>query len=260
MASKSIIGAAYVCLMCVPFSAYAGIVTFTDNFDDPAFTNAHWQDGTPSVPQTWSFVPLNGSDLGYQATVDSYSTQDPAVKFLDTVEYYNAGLYLELLVRIDSHPQAYSTTNKAVIGFGSSTGDDYSAGIQLDYTATSAFGLSSHLFLSTGGGSDEETINAQLQVPINFDTFYKLAVQVGSDQSIDVFLYDLDKTPLGSINSPNVLTSNTGDLAAIYGRYATTFDDFSFSGTTVVPIPGAIWLFGSGLISLIGLARRKARA
>jgi hypothetical protein len=29
--------------------------------------------------------------------------------------------------------------------------------------------------------------------------------------------------------------------------------------TTVVPVPAAIWLFGSGLIGLIGAARRKAR-
>ena len=30
-------------------------------------------------------------------------------------------------------------------------------------------------------------------------------------------------------------------------------------GETVVPIPSAVWLFGSGLIGLIGLARRKTR-
>ena len=27
-----------------------------------------------------------------------------------------------------------------------------------------------------------------------------------------------------------------------------------------IPVPGAVWLFGSGLIGLVGLARRKARA
>ena len=30
-------------------------------------------------------------------------------------------------------------------------------------------------------------------------------------------------------------------------------------GMTVVPIPAAVWLFGSGLIGLIGFARRKER-
>lgn len=31
----------------------------------------------------------------------------------------------------------------------------------------------------------------------------------------------------------------------------------SFVNTTVVPVPAAVWLFGSGLIGLIGVARRK---
>ena len=30
-----------------------------------------------------------------------------------------------------------------------------------------------------------------------------------------------------------------------------------FAGSTVVPVPAAVWLFGSGLIGLIGIARRK---
>jgi len=28
--------------------------------------------------------------------------------------------------------------------------------------------------------------------------------------------------------------------------------------TTVIPVPAAVWLFGSGLLGLIGIARRKA--
>jgi len=29
------------------------------------------------------------------------------------------------------------------------------------------------------------------------------------------------------------------------------------TGTPAVPVPAAVWLFGSGLIGLIGIARRK---
>lgn len=36
--------------------------------------------------------------------------------------------------------------------------------------------------------------------------------------------------------------------------YSIAFDNFSI---TAVPVPAAIWLFGSGLIGLIGVARRK---
>lgn len=36
--------------------------------------------------------------------------------------------------------------------------------------------------------------------------------------------------------------------------------DFAFlidADTTIIPIPGAVWLFGSGMLGLIGIARRK---
>ena len=36
--------------------------------------------------------------------------------------------------------------------------------------------------------------------------------------------------------------------------YSIAFDNYS---VTLVPVPAAVWLFGSGLIGLIGIARRK---
>ena len=36
----------------------------------------------------------------------------------------------------------------------------------------------------------------------------------------------------------------------------TAYDNFVFD-TVVIPIPAAVWLFGSGLLGLIGIARRK---
>lgn len=47
-----------------------------------------------------------------------------------------------------------------------------------------------------------------------------------------------------------------GDFARalIYESY------FEFEATSVVPIPAAAWLFGTGLLGLIGVARRKSHA
>jgi hypothetical protein len=253
---KILIGLSIIILTATTGTAKA--IVFTDSFDDPAFTNTNWQNGTPETPQTWSFVPLNSTDLGYQATVDTYTTTEPAVKFHETSTYYNAGVNIELLVRIDSHIQADSTTNKAVISFGSIAGEGYSAGIQLDNSPNPTYNLSNHLYLKSGAGSGMEgTIYAQLPIPIIFDTFYKLAVQVDLDESINLSLYELDNTLLGSIESPNMITSNIGDYVAFYGRYATTFNDFYFSGTSVVPTPSMVWLFGTGLIILMGVSRSK---
>ncbi len=36
------------------------------------------------------------------------------------------------------------------------------------------------------------------------------------------------------------------------------FDNVLVTGNAVVPVPAAVWLFGSGLLGLVGIARRKA--
>ena len=63
----------------------------------------------------------------------------------------------------------------------------------------------------------------------------------GSDADLTSFIYGPDNA--------------TGDL----GRYTsyTNAGVFMVRDYTVVPIPAAIWLFGTGLIALLGFARRK---
>ena len=247
-----------VAVLLVGITSISHAAIFTDTFDDPAYTNSHWQDGTPGVPQTWSFMSLNGSDLGYHATVDSLSTTEPAAKYLDTGEYFNADLYIELLVRIDSHSASYTVDeNKVFFNFGASVanGESYMAGINIDNSGITA----STLFLNTHTDtpSSTDSILAVLPVSIDFDTFYKLAVQVDSDQNMEVFMYDLNDALLGSVSSPKAITANKG-FVAIGGRYASTFNNFYLSGTEV-PIPAAVWLFSSGLVGLTRVARRKVR-
>jgi len=130
--------------------------TFSDDFDDPDFTNSHWLDGTPWAPQTWSSVTLNGSDLGYHSTVDSLSTNEPAVKIADNgKEHNNAGLYIETLVRIDSHVAAYSTVNKVFIAFSGTEENAYMAGIRLDFDGETRIDL----YLSVhGDGTGQEDL------------------------------------------------------------------------------------------------------
>ena len=53
---------------------------------------------------------------------------------------------------------------------------------------------------------------------------------------------------MSGVYSTEVRLSGEGDLLA-------GIDNFSLHS---VPVPAAVWLFGSGLIELIGLARRKA--
>jgi hypothetical protein len=53
---------------------------------------------------------------------------------------------------------------------------------------------------------------------------------------------------MSAVYSTEVRLSGEGDLLA-------GIDNFSLQS---VPVPATAWLFGSGLIELIGLARRKA--
>jgi hypothetical protein len=55
------------------------------------------------------------------------------------------------------------------------------------------------------------------------------------------------------------MASGTTDIKPGIGEVA--FRDVTYrNGTSVVPIPAAVWLFGSGLLGLIGMARRKKAA
>jgi len=53
---------------------------------------------------------------------------------------------------------------------------------------------------------------------------------------------------------------NTADVdITFYRRSAWVFvSEVSFDGASAVPVPAAAWLFGSGLLGLIGLSRKKA--
>lgn len=68
------------------------------------------------------------------------------------------------------------------------------------------------------------------------------------------------------ITTDDLLTSKWGILGSIakieFQNLAScsdcmnSIDDFGFSA---VPVPAAAWLFGSGLVGLIGVARRRLR-
>jgi hypothetical protein len=57
-------------------------------------------------------------------------------------------------------------------------------------------------------------------------------------------------------NEADFVTNSNGNLFATHVYLDTGDTGFAFGGQ-VVPVPAAVWLFGSGLLGLIGLARRK---
>lgn len=65
-----------------------------------------------------------------------------------------------------------------------------------------------------------------------------------------------------------IVSAGVNDAIVNFDSYATTFSDVDGMvgdwqtevTLTAVPVPAALWLFGSGLIALVGFAKRKQKA
>ena len=51
-----------------------------------------------------------------------------------------------------------------------------------------------------------------------------------------------------------------GMLDGAFPGFNANFDFVTADNTSVIPVPAAVWLFGSGLLGLVGVARRKKKA
>jgi len=75
------------------------------------------------------------------------------------------------------------------------------------------------------------------------------------------FTFTLTGGQLASLYSPTLGVSLTSEQSDFAGDFTADFGGEA-KGTlgAVIPIPAAVWLFGSGLLGLIGIARRKKAA
>jgi len=122
-----------------------------------------------------------------------------------------------------------------------------------------------HLFVSLG----VETADSPLHL-INFNLYNSLfhdpngIRQLWLDTSTptngftldDLFLHGMDTlSEFKSIKAPE--SKALVDSVWLDGGAGGTFGSGTVQSLAAVPIPAAVWLFGSGLIGLIGIARRK---
>ena len=72
--------------------------------------------------------------------------------------------------------------------------------------------------------------------------------------------YNLNRSLLGSVSSQKsrfLFLNFPGQIHSVtFIPTHATFDNFTFDGLNQVPIPGALWLLGSGLIGLFGIRRK----
>jgi hypothetical protein len=97
------------------------------------------------------------------------------------------------------------------------------------------------------------TSNTQLWAFSSGGTNYSFSMSTLTIFAQDANSITLKGTGIASIDG---FDDTNGDYTLTLNSNGPAFS-FSSSATAVVPIPAAVWLFGSGLLGLVGIARRK---
>jgi hypothetical protein len=90
---------------------------------------------------------------------------------------------------------------------------------------------------------------------------------VESTFGLNAILFDIANPIIEAFDNSLVIAADlfvSPELAAVLGAEAAAGADAGMAlvvaNSSVVPIPAAVWLFGSGLLGMIGIARRKRTA
>lgn len=90
-------------------------------------------------------------------------------------------------------------------------------------------------------------------IPVNPFGYNELSSAPGSAPQGDIY-----GAGTGYDNPVGIFVVTSVDNSGYQNLVGTAFGQFRFAAAAPVPIPAAAWLFGSGLLGLIGVARRKA--
>jgi hypothetical protein len=231
MLIKSIIGTTCICLAVVSFNAHAALISTLSSFDNIASLIAGDQSNTTS--RDWATASVfrvgekNISVEGMTATFGD--TNSSTAQFLEIGIYESVGTH-----GTDLEPGALFGT------FDTSTIYSSSSEFSINLSADNSFELQANTnYLLVW--------NAQSGAP------YLGTKRRGSPDKM------INDGVAGFFTGELMFSTSGGNSGSWYSGNQYGFDYASINGSvSTVPVPAAVWLFGSGLFGLIGLARGKA--
>jgi hypothetical protein len=141
-----------------------------------------------------------------------------------------------------------------------------------------SFGIQDFGFADIGGFVTGDSPSAEWILPTNWsgnepppnnqgDGFGRFDLMVstsGSGNRLDPLVFSIDVAGDSIANYIALSSNNAGEGNVFFAAHVAGFTSSApgvtsawFGGSTLVPVPAAVWLFGSGLLGLVGVARRK---
>lgn len=144
-----------------------------------------------------------------------------------------------------------------------------------------AFGIQSFGFADIGGFITGDSPSSQWILPTgwsgnlpppqnNEDGFGRFDLSVstaGAADRQDPLVFSLDVLGDSIANYVELSTNSTGEGNVFFAAHVAGFETSDplvtsgfFGGSTPVPLPAAAWLFGSGLVGVFGIGRRRLQS
>ncbi len=236
----------------------SGAETYTRTFDAPSFRTNY--DSTVDGGQ--GSVLAHSTITDDRGSAEAYATLglDPILK----VKAEHLGIPLKGAIATAWAIQGYTYTGSTTESFtlnpeltGSVNNPAESSGIGL-FAEICIYGVDSFEHYTDRGSLGE--IGAEL-IHDTAETFLSITETTTDGSKSGSIVFDLDPGQSFYLWAElNAIAINSSSSADAYNTLNLTFDDTTNLelGATVVPIPGAIWLLGSGLVGLIGFARRRS--
>lgn len=233
----------------------AGTVGFSDHFGSVSSFESNWL----RPYGDFTYEGRSGDAYNYlKAVSSSGSAEDPAIAVAN-----NSQTYDNSATQIDATFKLTNNSKSAGVFFlmNPENFNGYIAGIN-HMEATGFAPAYFMLFISDPHEPKNQLPRYNTPIDLSYDTFYKLTVLYDDNDSLmSAFLYNATgSTLLGSLAGDNIDMYLPGIISGKTGIWAdnATFDSFAVNGSPV-PVPGAVWLFGSGIIGLLGLRKKLKR-